>query len=246
MPSRKISTSPTTRRWARQPEPRSNVMGLYSAGIAERASALCGIYTPVGRGSCIMAGEPTNMRSAEDRHARIRDRAYDLWERAGRPEDTGEKFWHQASAEIDAEEARFSQAQTGDSTVAEPSSRPTASAGNTAPRTGSGEDAGLGGAPAASPSHAPASADRGSGRGLDEGAAAPADRSRRRSSPETTGTAAVPPDAGSGGATGLASTSGGSAGTGATSTDKVAGTGRPPEHPAARQAARGSGRGRRS
>jgi hypothetical protein len=31
---------------------------------------------------------------------RVRRRAYELWEEAGRPDDRGNEFWHQAWAEI--------------------------------------------------------------------------------------------------------------------------------------------------
>jgi hypothetical protein len=35
---------------------------------------------------------------------RVRERAYELWERAGRPEGTSAQHWAQAEAEISAEE----------------------------------------------------------------------------------------------------------------------------------------------
>jgi hypothetical protein len=35
---------------------------------------------------------------------RVRDRAYQLWEQAGRPEGKSEEFWLQAETEISAEE----------------------------------------------------------------------------------------------------------------------------------------------
>jgi len=35
---------------------------------------------------------------------RVRDRAYQLWQHAGRPEGKSEEFWLQAEAEISAEE----------------------------------------------------------------------------------------------------------------------------------------------
>jgi hypothetical protein len=35
---------------------------------------------------------------------RIRQRAYELWEEAGKPGGDHERFWHQAEAELAAEE----------------------------------------------------------------------------------------------------------------------------------------------
>jgi len=35
---------------------------------------------------------------------RVRERAYAIWERAGRPEDRADEHWRQAEAEIAAEE----------------------------------------------------------------------------------------------------------------------------------------------
>ena len=40
------------------------------------------------------------MDSERDIAERVKRRAYELWEAAGRPEGRGEEFWHQASAEI--------------------------------------------------------------------------------------------------------------------------------------------------
>ncbi|MDQ2103159.1 DUF2934 domain-containing protein [Azospirillum isscasi] len=40
-----------------------------------------------------------------DREDRIRHRAYEIWEREGRPEGRGESHWAQACAEIEAEDA---------------------------------------------------------------------------------------------------------------------------------------------
>lgn len=36
----------------------------------------------------------------------IRERAYQLWERAGRPKGRSEEFWHAARAEIEGDEAK--------------------------------------------------------------------------------------------------------------------------------------------
>ncbi|PSJ64492.1 hypothetical protein C7I84_05990 [Mesorhizobium ephedrae] len=44
--------------------------------------------------------------SSETRHQRIRQRAYDLWEREGRQDGTLEKRWHDAVREIDDEDGR--------------------------------------------------------------------------------------------------------------------------------------------
>ncbi|MDX8535823.1 DUF2934 domain-containing protein [Mesorhizobium sp. VK25A] len=38
----------------------------------------------------------------DDRHERIRQRAHEIWERAGRPEGAHLEHWDQATAEIDA------------------------------------------------------------------------------------------------------------------------------------------------
>ncbi|TGT70901.1 DUF2934 domain-containing protein [bacterium M00.F.Ca.ET.159.01.1.1] len=38
----------------------------------------------------------------DDRHERIRQRAHEIWEKAGRPEGAHMEHWEQAAAEIDA------------------------------------------------------------------------------------------------------------------------------------------------
>lgn len=38
------------------------------------------------------------------REERVRRRAYELWEAAGKPAGDHERFWHQAEAELAAEE----------------------------------------------------------------------------------------------------------------------------------------------
>lgn len=43
-----------------------------------------------------------------DRDERIRQRAYEIWEREGRPGGMEEKHWHQAAEEIAAEEGQRS------------------------------------------------------------------------------------------------------------------------------------------
>ncbi|MGR3463774.1 DUF2934 domain-containing protein [Limimaricola sp.] len=42
---------------------------------------------------------------ADDREERIRQRAYDLWQREGAPEGRDQDHWHEAVAQIDAEDA---------------------------------------------------------------------------------------------------------------------------------------------
>ncbi|MFT6533255.1 MAG: hypothetical protein ACJASC_002816 [Limimaricola cinnabarinus] len=42
---------------------------------------------------------------ADDREERIRQRAYDLWQNEGAPEGRDQDHWHEAAAQIDAEEA---------------------------------------------------------------------------------------------------------------------------------------------
>ena len=43
----------------------------------------------------------TDGRDISPREERIRRRAYELWERAGKPAGDHERFWHQAEAELD-------------------------------------------------------------------------------------------------------------------------------------------------
>ena len=42
-------------------------------------------------------------------HDQVRQRAYALWEQAGRPEGRSEEFWHQASADLEAKNHKPSQ-----------------------------------------------------------------------------------------------------------------------------------------
>lgn len=44
------------------------------------------------------------MDQKDERHERIRQRAYAIWEREGRPEGVKDRHWHQAAEEIAAEE----------------------------------------------------------------------------------------------------------------------------------------------
>ncbi|TWA79488.1 DUF2934 family protein [Azospirillum brasilense] len=46
-----------------------------------------------------------------DREDRIRHRAYEIWERDGRPEGRGEQHWAQACAEIEAEDRTVTTAE---------------------------------------------------------------------------------------------------------------------------------------
>jgi hypothetical protein len=39
-----------------------------------------------------------------EREQRIRERAYELWEQAGRPDGGAEEFWRQAEREIEEQE----------------------------------------------------------------------------------------------------------------------------------------------
>ena len=49
---------------------------------------------------------------ADDKQERIRQRAFELWEQAGRPEGGHEQHWHQATREIESENARVGGSQT--------------------------------------------------------------------------------------------------------------------------------------
>ena len=49
-----------------------------------------------------------------DKHERIRQRAFEIWEQAGRPEGEHERHWHQATREIEAEDAAVGDSQTYD------------------------------------------------------------------------------------------------------------------------------------
>lgn len=52
-----------------------------------------------------------------DREDRIRHRAYEIWERDGRPEGRGESHWAQACAEIEAEDRAASSGASGEGVV---------------------------------------------------------------------------------------------------------------------------------
>jgi len=44
---------------------------------------------------------------------RIRDRAYQLWEKAGRPDEQTEDFWHEAEQQIEQDDAASVMPQPG-------------------------------------------------------------------------------------------------------------------------------------
>ncbi|SDF19751.1 DUF2934 domain-containing protein [Limimaricola pyoseonensis] len=56
--------------------------------------------------------------SAEDRDERIRRRAYELWQREGAPEGRDQAHWHEAVAQIDAEDAAQSGVAPGTAAAA--------------------------------------------------------------------------------------------------------------------------------
>jgi hypothetical protein len=45
----------------------------------------------------------------DDRHERIRQRAYEIWEREGRPDGREHEHWDRATKEIDAESSEIAQ-----------------------------------------------------------------------------------------------------------------------------------------
>jgi hypothetical protein len=49
----------------------------------------------------------------DDREERIRARAHEIWENAGRPEGLDKEHWEQASREIDEEDAQAGGANAG-------------------------------------------------------------------------------------------------------------------------------------
>ena len=48
-----------------------------------------------------------------DREGRVRERAYAVWEREGRPEGGAERHWAQAEEELRAEGARLAEEEAG-------------------------------------------------------------------------------------------------------------------------------------
>jgi hypothetical protein len=65
---------------------------------------------------------------ADDREARIRARAHEIWEREGRPAGEEKVHWEQAAREIDREEAESGSATTAG--AADGSSESTATVGS--------------------------------------------------------------------------------------------------------------------
>ncbi|WPY93952.1 DUF2934 domain-containing protein [Limimaricola variabilis] len=55
---------------------------------------------------------------ADDREERIRQRAYDLWQREGAPEGRDQDHWHEAVAQIDAEMAEGNEVAPGTAAAA--------------------------------------------------------------------------------------------------------------------------------
>ncbi|AEH89617.1 DUF2934 domain-containing protein [Mesorhizobium opportunistum] len=45
------------------------------------------------------------MTMADDRQERIRNRAHQIWQQEGQPAGQDERHWHQAAADVDAEDA---------------------------------------------------------------------------------------------------------------------------------------------
>lgn len=44
-----------------------------------------------------------------DRHEKIQQRAYEIWEREGRPDGQHERHWHQATDELDRDELAYAE-----------------------------------------------------------------------------------------------------------------------------------------
>ncbi|WP_082910360.1 DUF2934 domain-containing protein [Sinorhizobium glycinis] len=51
--------------------------------------------------------EPSD-QSTDEKRERIRRRAYEIWEREGRPDGGHERHWHEAEKQLDEEEGRTS------------------------------------------------------------------------------------------------------------------------------------------
>jgi hypothetical protein len=54
--------------------------------------------------------------SAKTIEARVRARAYALWEKDGRPDGRSDEYWQQARSEVEAEEAAIGNERPGDAT----------------------------------------------------------------------------------------------------------------------------------
>jgi Protein of unknown function (DUF2934) len=46
-----------------------------------------------------------NIMAEPEKEDRVRDRAYALWEKDGRPDGRSDEYWQQARSEVEAEEA---------------------------------------------------------------------------------------------------------------------------------------------
>lgn len=57
-----------------------------------------------------MSSEKTDMARTADREERIRQRAYRLWEQAGRPEGAAQDHWERAAQDLDREDAEIRRA----------------------------------------------------------------------------------------------------------------------------------------
>ena len=53
---------------------------------------------------------PADIAPTADREERIRQRAYRLWEEAGRPEGTAQEHWDRAAQDLDREDAEIQRA----------------------------------------------------------------------------------------------------------------------------------------
>ena len=51
-----------------------------------------------------MSSEKAGSADSSDREERIRQRAYKLWEEAGRPEGTAQEHWERAAQDLDRED----------------------------------------------------------------------------------------------------------------------------------------------
>jgi Protein of unknown function (DUF2934) len=57
-----------------------------------------------------MSSEKVDLARSSDREERIRQRAYKLWEEAGRPEGAAQDHWERAAQDLDREEAEIQRA----------------------------------------------------------------------------------------------------------------------------------------
>ena len=57
-----------------------------------------------------MSSEKADIARTPDREERIRQRAYRLWEEAGRPEGASQDHWDRAAQDLDREDAELTRA----------------------------------------------------------------------------------------------------------------------------------------